>query len=34
MNQWIIVGEPAVSQDRRATDIQRSYVERNRVDFS
>ena len=34
INQWIIAGEPAVSQDHRATDIQRSYVERDRVGFS
>ena len=32
--QQIVAGEPAVSQDRQATDIQQSYVERNRLSFT
>ena len=34
INQWIVVGEPAVSQDYWATDIQWSYVECNGLSFT
>ena len=34
VNQRIIAGEPAVSQNHRVTDIQRSYVECDGGDFS
>ena len=32
--QRIVAGEPAVSQDRGATDIQQSYVECNVLNFT
>ena len=34
INQWIVAGEPAVSQDHQATDIQRSYVECSVLNFT
>ena len=34
INQQIVVGEPAVSQDRQATDIQQSYIEHDRLSFT
>ena len=34
INQQIVVGEPAVPHDRWATNIQLSYVECDRLDFT
>ena len=34
VNQWIVVGEPAMSKDQHAGGIQRSYIECFGVDFT
>ena len=34
INQQIVAGEPAVSQDRQVTDIQWSYVEHDGLNFT